>query len=188
MRTLICFFHFYALTLRAMKRTSSDSIAASLHTHPVDICLTVARDFKEQGITQAGAASRLGIGVKAVANQISGKRPFSKKTARLYAETFGYSETYLLHGEGPLYVTQPSARIISDKKAQTVALKAALERALQQNQDLEQRVLVLEKQIARMSGKMRRFSIIPHTLSQGTNRKRKDLGQTAYSILLPEDI
>ena len=188
MRTLICFFHFYALTLRAMKRTSSDSIAASLHTRPADICLTVARDFKEQGITQAGAASRLGIGVKAVANQISGKRPFSKKTARLYADTFGYSETYLLHGEGPLYVTQPSAINLSDKKAQTVALKAALERALQQNQDLEQRVLVLEKQIARMSGKMRRFSIIPHTLSQGTNRKRKDLGQTAYSILLPEDI
>ncbi len=171
-----------------MKRTSSDSIAASLHTRPADICLTVARDFKEQGITQAGAASRLGIGVKAVANQISGKRPFSKKTARLYADTFGYSETYLLHGEGPLYVTQPSAINLSDKKAQTVALKAALERALQQNQDLEQRVLVLEKQIARMSGKMRRFSIIPHTLSQGTNRKRKDLGQTAYSILLPEDI
>ena len=69
-----------------------------------EICRNVASDFKLQGLTQAKAAAQLGIEPKAVANQISGKRAFGKKAAKLYAKTFGYNEAYLLYGEGGLKV------------------------------------------------------------------------------------
>lgn len=38
-----------------------------------------------------------------VTNQLSGRRPFGKKTAHAYALAFGYNEEFLLHGFGYLY-------------------------------------------------------------------------------------
>lgn len=69
---------------------------------PEEICRSVASDFKLRGLTHAKAATKMGVDVKAVANQISGKRAFGKNAAHLYAKTFGYNESYLLHGEGSL--------------------------------------------------------------------------------------
>ena len=63
-----------------------------------EICRIVAADFKLKGITHAAAGERLGV-----TNQLSGRRPFGKKTAHAYALAFGYNEEFLLHGFGFLY-------------------------------------------------------------------------------------
>ena len=68
------------------------------------ICRTVASDFKLMGITHEDAAKLLGVDKRTVSNQISGKRPFGKKSAHRYAEVFGYDEPYLLYGIGGLRV------------------------------------------------------------------------------------
>ena len=106
---------------------------------PVSICRAVARDFKERGITQVGAAKLLKIEPKSVANQISGNRPFSKKSAKLYADTFGYSEPYLLTGEGSLLRATGLAPKISVGEDGHVTV------SLEQYKALEQRVAILEK-------------------------------------------
>ena len=67
------------------------------------ICKAIALDFKEKGITHQIAAERLGKTTSAVTNQISGKKPFSRKTAEQYAKEFGYSVYFLLYGEGELH-------------------------------------------------------------------------------------
>lgn len=68
-----------------------------------EICREVAADFKRRGISQAEAALRMGVAKRAVSNQISGKRAFVLKTARLYALAFGYNEEFLLKGKGSLF-------------------------------------------------------------------------------------
>lgn len=72
-----------------------------------DICRTVAADFKRQGLSQQQAADKLGLERRAVANQISGKRPFARKTAKLYALAFGYNEDFLVNGNGKLFDEGP---------------------------------------------------------------------------------
>lgn len=68
-----------------------------------EICRMVSADFKLRGITQAAAGEKLGVKKQVVTNQLSGRRPFGKKTARAYANAFGYNEEFLLHGFGLLY-------------------------------------------------------------------------------------
>ncbi len=66
------------------------------------ICRAVAADFKLRGITHVEAAQKLGVVPRSVSNQISGKRPFGKKSAQKYAAAFGYDEPFLLYGTGKL--------------------------------------------------------------------------------------
>ena len=68
-----------------------------------EICRIVAADFKLKGITHAAAGERLGVKKQVVTNQLSGRRPFGKRTAHAYALAFGYNEEFLLHGFGYLY-------------------------------------------------------------------------------------
>lgn len=69
---------------------------------PEDICRAIAEDFKARGLSHAAAARMLGVDTRSVSNQISGKRPFGKKSAQRYARVFGYDEPYLLYGIGTL--------------------------------------------------------------------------------------
>ncbi len=63
----------------------------------------IKADLKRLGLTYKDAALRLGTTKQVVANRLSGKRPFTKKTARKWAETFGYSMEFLLFGWGKLH-------------------------------------------------------------------------------------
>ena len=125
-------------------RAGRSSLAKSLKVkeQAAEICRAVASDFKLKGITQADAAQLLQVDPKAVANQISGKRPFGKKTAKLYASTFGYSEPFLLYGEGNLLTTHSSKSLGHDGELVTISLD--------QYKSLEQRVAILEKLVTMM--------------------------------------
>lgn len=121
---------------RAKAASSPSSVEISV---PASICRAVARDFKERGITQAGAAKLLNIEPKSVANQVSGNRPFSKKSAKLYAATFGYSEPYLLTGKGTLFKPKdvvPEVQVGEDGRVSIT---------LEQYQSLEKRASMLEQ-------------------------------------------
>ena len=116
------------------------SVAANNTVPAADICRAVAKDLKKRGFTQAKAAELMEIDPKAVANQISGKRAFGKKAARRYAQAFGYSEAFLLHGEGTLMGTpkeEPAA-------TEAVILTQA------QFQQLIQRIASLENDVTRL--------------------------------------
>lgn len=105
-----------------------------------DICRIVAKDLKQRGFTQAKAAELMQIDPKAVANQISGKRAFGKKAARKYANTFGYSEAFLLHGEGTL----------TGKPKEESAGTEAVILTRTQFQELIKRISSLENTVARL--------------------------------------
>ncbi len=67
-----------------------------------EINVAVRRWFKGQGITQDEVARRLGFRNRhAVSTQLA-NRHFSKNSARRWAAAFGFSERFLLTGEGPL--------------------------------------------------------------------------------------
>lgn len=68
-----------------------------------EIILSVKIDLRRRKITLTKAAEMLGVTLGAVTNQLSGARSFGRNSARKYAETFGYSETFLLSGMGTLY-------------------------------------------------------------------------------------
>lgn len=105
-----------------------------------DICRIVAKDLKQRGYTHAKAAEVMRIDAKAVANQISGKRAFGKKAARLYAQAFGYSEPFLLHGEGSL-----NGAPKEDERTEAVILTQT------QYKELIQRISTLEQTVARLN-------------------------------------
>ena len=66
------------------------------------ICGEINAYFARNRITKAEAARRLGASHSStVTNQLSG-RPFGRNNARKWAETFGFSETFLLTGDGTL--------------------------------------------------------------------------------------
>lgn len=101
------------------------------------ICRTVASDFKLMGITHEDAAKLLGVDKRTVSNQISGKRPFGKKSAHRYAEVFGYDEPYLLYGIGGL-------RSINDTHPN---LNRALNKAIF-NKSYDEKIALLTKRIS----------------------------------------
>lgn len=72
-----------------------------------EIILQVKMDLHRRKITMTKAAEMLGVTLGAVTNQLSGTRPFGRNSARKYAETFGYSEQYLITGYGGLYGEAP---------------------------------------------------------------------------------
>lgn len=130
------------LTDHAYVMTTDDfgGLAVNDAVPAADICRAVAKDLKQRGYTQAKAAELMQIDPKAVANQISGKRAFGKKAARRFAQAFGYSEAFLLHGEGTLMGTpneEPAA-------TEAVILTQA------QFQQLIQRIASLENDVTRL--------------------------------------
>ena len=66
------------------------------------VCEAVSLDFKRRKITHEKAAKAIGKSKAVVDNQISGKKPFSKAMAELFAKAFGYNTQFLLYGEGEL--------------------------------------------------------------------------------------
>ena len=93
------------------------------------ICKAIAVDFKVKGLTHEAAASRLGCSKQTVSNQISGKKKFSLKSVRKYAETFGYNLKFLLFGKGELNGSQQMTSVIdielktSDEEPSVAELK-----------------------------------------------------------------
>ena len=75
---------------------------------PVEICEAIALDFKRRRITHKMAAERIGKTKSSVSNQISGKKPFSKGMAELFADAFSYNIDFLLYGKGELKQTSPT--------------------------------------------------------------------------------
>ena len=137
---------------------------------PAEICRAVNADFKLQGITHADAAERMGIEKRAVSNQLSGKRPFAKKGALMYAKAFGYDETFLLFGTGELRKQgQRKKSLVADLLSRSAGndnaglfeevhdilsrmedLKSQLEQAESINRRMEQEIQKKEDEIARL--------------------------------------
>lgn len=122
-----------------MKQSNISAVATD-QTTIAEICRAVAKDLKRRGYTQAQAAELMNIHPKSVANQISGKRAFGKKAAHIYAKAFGYSEAYLLHGEGSLLETP---------KEETPATEAVI-LTLAQYKELIRRITSLEQSVANL--------------------------------------
>ena len=125
-----------------MKSKDFINVMGTPSASPEEICRNIASDFKLMGLTQAKAAAQLGIDPKAVANQISGKRAFGKKAAKLYAKAFGYNEAYLLYGEGGLKEGPMPATVkvtVPNTADETITI------SLKDFQALKNRVELLEK-------------------------------------------
>lgn len=69
---------------------------------PAEICEAIALDFKARKITHQDAGVAIGKSKAVISNQISGKKPFSKAMAELFAKAFGYDANFLLYGTGEL--------------------------------------------------------------------------------------
>jgi transcriptional regulator with XRE-family HTH domain len=72
-----------------------------------EICLEIKAYLARKGITIKEAAALLGGTPQTVTSQLSG-RTFGRNSARRYAEVFGFSETYLMTGEGQLVAGDPA--------------------------------------------------------------------------------
>ena len=66
----------------------------------------IKADLKKRKLTYKDVAEKLGTTKQTIANRLSGKRPFTKKTARKWVAEFGYSMDFLLFGWGTLYDNQ----------------------------------------------------------------------------------
>lgn len=75
----------------------------------------IKRQFRRDGISLEAAAERLGISPQALTMRLSG-RAISDSTAISLAKTFGFSERYILTGEGSLItkIETPPADSSSD--------------------------------------------------------------------------
>lgn len=71
------------------------------------ICAAIRGFFASKKITMTEAAQRLDMTKGAVSTQLAG-RAFSQKSAAKWAETFGFSASYLLTGEGSLVPGEPA--------------------------------------------------------------------------------
>lgn len=67
-----------------------------------EISEAVAQDLKSRGYTHQRIADRLGKTKNVISNQLTGKRPFSKQMALLFASHFNYNLNFLLYGSGEL--------------------------------------------------------------------------------------
>lgn len=143
------------------------------------ICRSVASDFKLRGITHLDAAKMLGVEKRTVSNQISGKRPFGKKSAQQYAKVFGYEEPYLLYGIGSLKKDEPVKQQPSSGLAELTNRIAILEKM----------VAMQDRQIARLKSKtMLRKSFVKEVRSRDatvraldiTKKMAGDMGKKGY--------
>ena len=67
-----------------------------------EIAIEVLAEFRRRGITLTKAAELLGVKQAGVSAYTTGKRAFGSNIARKWAETFGFSATFLMTGEGTL--------------------------------------------------------------------------------------
>lgn len=67
--------------------------------------------FDRRGISQVDIAAQLGVSKAYVNSLFTGRRPFGKKQAEIWADQFGFSKSWLLTGEGEMLnpATEPSA-------------------------------------------------------------------------------
>ena len=96
---------------------------------PREIGRMISAYFKENGISQEDAASRLGLASKqVVANQLYGKR-FGRRVAAKYAQVFGFNELFLLTGKGELLnvVTSENERIKQENEELRAIIKSQQE-------------------------------------------------------------
>ena len=74
---------------------------------PVDVANEVQQDLtKRMGMTLADAARKIGKTPQNFYNMLTGRSRFSRKTAQLMYEQFGYSVLFLTKGLGALYETE----------------------------------------------------------------------------------
>ena len=73
-----------------------------------EVGLEVKAYFAKKGIKMADVARILGTTPQTVTTQLSG-RTFGRNTAKKWAETFGFSATFLMTGEGSLVPGEPVA-------------------------------------------------------------------------------
>ncbi len=136
------------------------------------ICRAVASDFKLRGITHQQAADMLGVEKRTVSNQISGKRPFGKKSAQKYSQVFGYEEPFLLYGIGELKKRQVSKSvpvILHQPEDNLSALSARID-------ILERMVAMQNKEIARLKTKKKLIqSVVKNIKSKEYTTKALDL-------------
>ncbi len=71
-------------------------------TSPVDVARTVQNDLESQGYKLAAVARKMGKSPQNFYNMLSGKCRFSKKTAQMLHDEFGYSISFLTEGRGNL--------------------------------------------------------------------------------------
>ena len=76
-------------------------------TNANTVCEAVRAYFRSKKISIEEAAQRLNMTRPAVSQQLCG-RSFSQKSAAKWAETFGFSASYLLTGEGTLVPGEPA--------------------------------------------------------------------------------
>lgn len=76
--------------------------------NPQEICEAIALDFKRRKISHQEAAELTGKTKASISNQISGKKPFSKGMAELFANAFDYNLDFLLYGRGELSGISPT--------------------------------------------------------------------------------
>lgn len=77
------------------------------HDTAITVCEAVRAYFRRQKISLNEVARRLDMTQPGVSNQLAG-RAFSQKSAAKWAETFGFSASYLLTGEGSLVPGEPA--------------------------------------------------------------------------------
>lgn len=58
--------------------------------------------FDQKGVSQVDIAAQLGVSKAYINSLFTGRRPFGKKQAELWAEKFGFSKAWLLTGNGEM--------------------------------------------------------------------------------------
>lgn len=88
---------------------------------PEEVLRSVSLDFKRRGITHADAAEKMGFGSKqTVSNILAAKKYMSPTQALRFTEAFGYSQIYLMSGEGELLSVQARERLLLEETKSTL--------------------------------------------------------------------
>lgn len=77
----------------------------------MDISSQLTSFFRERGITQEAIAEQIGASQAYVSALLSGKKAFGKKQAQKFSELWGLSPSWLLTGDGDMYVKKDKNRI-----------------------------------------------------------------------------
>lgn len=67
--------------------------------------------FDNRGIAQSEVADMLGVSQAAVSARYSGKKPFGTNAAKKWSDCFGFSRTWLRHGNGPMFEEVPDGPV-----------------------------------------------------------------------------
>lgn len=77
----------------------------------LDISSQLTSFFRERGITQEAIAEQIGASQAYVSALLSGKKAFGKKQAQKFSELWGLSPSWLLTGDGDMYVKKDKNKI-----------------------------------------------------------------------------